>query len=290
MSKKPAGLLLSLAILVSGCGSHSDPAATVDGHDIAMNTYIAEVHYERIAQRKETGYDVCAIKGLEVACRYLKRQALTGVIDRQLIQEYATRHHLAVTKAEDTRNWLLIYQGKFNRDPRQLNAFVKGFGIGISDLRSRLTDQLLRQKVLYDVTKNMPFTAPAIRLSFLRVANKQQLTQVQQELHSGVPFNAVAKRLATDRKGPCARGCGDLGWIPRRLVPPTAPGVAAAQAGALIGPQQLQTGGYTYYDVEASRRAYTLTQQQQISLRGLLFDDWLKKQERQAQIKRFVTV
>jgi len=290
VSKKQAGLLLALAILASGCGSSSNPAATVDGHDIAMNTYTAEVHYDRIAQQKQLGYDVCGIKGLEIACRYLRRQALTGVIDRQLIQEYATRHHLTVTKAEDTRNWLLIYQGKFNRDPRQLNAFVKGFGIGISALRSRLTDQLLRQKVLYDVTKNMPLTAPAIRLGFLRVANKQQLTQVQQELRSGVPFNTVAKRLSTDRKGPCASGCGDLGWIPRQLVPATVPRVATAPAGALIGPEQLQTGGYTYYSVEASLPAYALTSPQQLSLRGVLFDDWLKKQERRAQIKRFVTV
>jgi len=290
VSKKQAGLWLSLAVLVAGCGSSSNPAASVDGHDIAMNTYTAEVHYDRVAQHKQLGYDVCAIKGLEVACRYLKRQALTGIIDRQLIQEYATRHHLAVTKAEDTRNWVLIYQGKFNRDPRQLNAFVKGFGISISELRSRLTDQLLRQKVLYDVTKNMPTTAPAIRLSFLRVADKQHLTQVQQQLRSGVPFNAVAKRLATDRKGACASGCGDLGWIPRRLVPPTAPHVASARAGALIGPLQLQTGGYTYYSVEASQPSYELTAQQQLSLRSLLFDDWLKKQEHQAQIKRFVTV
>jgi len=290
VSKKQAGLLLSFAVLVSGCGSSSDPAATVDGHDIAMKTYTAEVHYDRIAQQKQLGYDVCGIKGLEVACRYLKREALTGIIDRQLIQEYATHHHLAVTKAEDTRNWLLIYQGKFSRDPRQLNAFVKGFGIGISNFRARLTDQLLRQKVLYDVTKNMPLTAPAIRLGFLRVANKRQSTRVQQELRSGVPFNSVAKRLATDRKGPCATGCGDLGWIPRQLVPPTVPGVASAHAGALVGPQQLQTGGYTYYYVEASKPAYTLTSPQQLSLRGLLFDNWLKKQERRAQIKRFVTV
>jgi SurA N-terminal domain len=279
-----------LAALVAGCGSSGpSPAATVNGHDISMTSYNQEVRYDCVNAASQYGFDVCKDKGTKFVTDSLKKSSLEALIQVELIQEYAAKHHIAVSALDFNRNWTIIYQTKFG-SAKVLKAFVSRYGMTVADLKTRLRNDLLKQRVEAVVTAKTPAQTVAIRLARLQTLNKGGNLLVRNLLRLGKTFPQIAVQLGTNTLGPCKTGCGDLGWIPIAFLPTYQSNLATARVGKVVGPLALQQSGFEYFQVEARDAHYTMTTQQQSTMRNKVMAQWLSQQEKRATIKRFTAV
>ncbi len=296
--KLRAAFVLPAILFIAGCGAGngSNPAATVNGHDISMAAFNAEVHAERLQTVSSIGYDPCTVKDLAPACQVLKRQSLGVLIGRELVQEYAAAHHITLSAIDISRNWSQVFRTRFDNMKAVEKIFLRQAGETEAQLRASLQSDLLQQKVEYTVTASMPTQVPAIRLAQLVAVGSKELTQVRQAIAAGVPFLRIAANLKkVSAKGCVQPGtqCGDLGWVPLSLIPANRHPLTTAPAGSVVGPYLDRVGATTYhqlYYVELRSNHYTLTPQQTVTVRQQLFNAWLQKQESKAKVKRYVAV
>jgi hypothetical protein len=283
----PTALLLLLATAVAGCGSSSaNAAATVNGHDISMASYNQEFQYACANAASQYGFPVCKNRGTKYVADSLKKSSLEALVQRELIQEYAAKHHISVSTLDFNRYWAIIYRTKFGSQ-KILKAFVKPYKMTVADLKARIKDDLLKQRVEAAITQNMPVQTEAIRLARLQTLNKSGNLLVHTLLRDGETFPQIAVRLGAGSSGPCKTGCGDLGWIPVSFLPSYQSNLGTARVGKAIGPLRLQSNGFEYFQVEQRNPHYTMTTRQQSTMRDKVMAQWLAGQEKKASIKRF---
>lgn len=286
------GALGLWAILgLSACGSSSSkPAATVDGHAISMSAFHQQVYYRRQVTIDTGGTDQCQTGSPAAVCGQLKSGALTDLIDNELVQEYADKHHIAVSQADFNREWSQIWKVRFQHNPMLLQAWAKRMHITEADVKARVRQDMLRQAVLNQVVPQTYSAAPAIHAASIFVANRKQADAVEVKLRSGMPFLSVAQSLSLDKKSPCStKGvCGDFGWVPSALLPPYQRFLLTQKVGVPLGPYHLQQG-FEFYQVEGISKHFAMTANQQAALRGLAFSRWLAQQEQHSAIKRYAT-
>ena len=279
---------LASAIAFSGCGgSSAHPAASVNGHDISMSAFNQQVYYRRQVAVDTGGSDQCQAGSPAPVCGQLKASALTDLVDDELVQEYADKHHIAVPTADFNREWAQIYKIRFQSNPALVKAFSQRMRISEADVKARVKQDMLRQAVLDHVT-TVPTMAPAIHAASIFASTKKQADAVQAQLHAGTPFLTAARTLARDRKSSCATAgaCGDAGWVPTALLPPYQRFLIKERIGTPLGPFRLQQG-YEFYLVEGRSQNFAMSASQQIALRGLAFSRWLARQEQHSSIKRY---
>lgn len=289
MPRIPALFLAAVAVLLSGCGgSSAGRVATVNGHDISQSALTTEYHYDCATTADQFGTNICQDKNSSYVRSQMKKESLQALIDRELIQQYASSHGITVSAGAFQRNWANIYRSKFNSQP-VLKAFVKRYGITVRDLKARIRSDMLRTRVAYAVSRSRPARVPAIRLASLRTVSTAENLLVKTRLKNGESFVQVAAQLAKNPVGACKSTCGDLGWIPTALLPAYEQSLATAPVGKVQGPIRLQAGGYQMFLVEARDSRYPLTQKQQVTMQNqVYFPQWLAAQEKKASIKRYL--
>jgi parvulin-like peptidyl-prolyl isomerase len=254
-----------------------------------MGSFHKEVSYKRVVSSDSNGVDVCAIKAPPL-CAALKRDALNTLINNELVREYASGHHITVTDAEFARQWAAIDKAKFHDQPRVVRAYAGRLGWTVADLKASIRQDLLQQKVMFAVTKNMSRYTPAVKVSRIDMPNQKEIKGVQDQLASGQSFQSIAAALNKDKKSLCHSegGCGELGWLPTAFVPAGDKSVLQAKVGTVVGPfpgQQL----YELLRVEGKNNHYPMTAQQQYRMRQQLFVQWLNRQVKKASITKHVT-
>jgi parvulin-like peptidyl-prolyl isomerase len=284
--------LFPVALALSACGPSAEGqsvAARVNGHDISMSSYTKQVKYKRVVSTDTFGIDVCAGKGTAPLCDDLKQNALNGLIQDELVREYAAKHGITVSPAEFDRRWSVIYKQKFHNNKAVLAAYAKRYGLTPSEFKASIRRDALRDKVMAAVTPNLSTVAPAIELSRIDVSDTKQVKWLKAQLRAGRDFNAVAAQLNRNKKSLCAQqgGCGEMGWLPTAFVSPQRRGLISAKPGQVLGPfpgQRL----YEFMKVEAKNPAYHMTPKQVYQRRQQVFTTWLAQQERHAAIERHV--
>jgi hypothetical protein len=252
-----------------------------------MAQYKTHFTFRRIGSATNLGLDVCKHPN-DGLCHRLKKTALSDLINIELVREYAKAHGITVSKADIDRQWQVIFARNFGGNPKVVQSYTKRYGITVAGLKTSVRDDLLQQRVMYQVTKNMPLYAPATLLSRILVGTVKGLHAVQKDLRSGVPFLVEAHHLNTDKKSLChAQGCGLTGYLPNALLPQQQQVAATATPGTLLPPFASQ-GGFTLIAVSGHRSHYHLTVGQQATMRELLFARWLTQQQQHASIKRYV--
>jgi hypothetical protein len=281
-------LTLAPVLLFSGCGSTSHPAATVNGHDIPMTAFHEQVFYKRQVTVDSGGIDQCQAGSPKAICGQLKASALTDLIDNEIVQEYADKHHISVSQADFNRAWSQIFKVRFQSNPAIVKAFAQRMRVTQADLKARIRQDMLRQAVQNQVVTATFDFAPAIRPASMYALTKKQADAIQAQLRAGTPFLTVAKTLSRDKKSGCvgAGACGDAGWIPIPLLQPYERFLLKERVGVPLGPFRLQQG-YEFYLVEGVSQHHPMTTNQQVALRGLAFSKWLGRQEQHSAIKRY---
>lgn len=278
--------LLGLAGCGIGAGAGQDVAATVNGRAIARATYRQALNVERQRQAAQTGFDACATRGMGVLCSQWKRQALDTLIQNELIREYARRQGITVTNAESTRYWRTVYRRNFG-SKRVLRTFLMRNGETYAYLRASLDADLLRSKVLYPITRSMSPYAPAVALGLVSVRTRKALKLARRLIRQGLPFQGVIADMIGQRTACLPNGCVELGWVPYSFLPPGVDAVKTASIGSVVGPIVYQQA-FDLYKVWNRTPRYRMTPQQQYTRRVQLLNQWLRRQERKARIKRYV--
>jgi hypothetical protein len=274
----------------SGSDAQSRPAATVNGSAIPMGAFNKQVWVQRIqAARSASAIDPCSAgQNFAGLCQQLKQNALDVLIDQELVDQYAQRHHMTVSDADFNRQWAVIVKDRFHNDNAVLRAFARGQHLTVADLQTFERENLVRQAVLGQVTRNMPLRWPATRLSRILAGTERELKTVQTSLKAGRSFNYVARLMRGNLRSMCAQqACGDLGWLPNVFVPVTEQAAVTARPGTILGPLAGQTG-YTLIQVEAHQNHYLLNVDQEIAMRERIFASWLAGQRSHATIHRYV--
>jgi parvulin-like peptidyl-prolyl isomerase len=287
--------LLSLCLTVTACDSVSSSsgkaAASVNGHAISLSTYAKQVRYKRYTTEEGTGgIDVCQAKIYASLCTQLKRTVLNTLINDELIREYAARHHISVSNQEFATQWAAVFKSRFHASTPVLRIYARELGMTPSDFKEMTREDALQQKVMYQVTREMRTTVPAVRLARIVVSSSAQVRKVEAQYRRGASFFAIARSLLSKPRSQCQQqGCGDLGWLPVAFVPPQQKSIVSARPGSLQGPFTSQQG-FTLLLVEGHDPHYAMTAQQQLSMRQQRFDRWLAQQEQHAEVRRFVAI
>lgn len=281
-------LCLTSALAFSACGSSGHPAATVNGHDIAMSAFHEQVYYKRQVAVDSGGSDQCQPGSPAAVCGQLKSSALTDLVDNELVQEYADKQHISVSQADFNREWGQIFKVRFQHNPALLHAFARRMRITEADLKARVKGDMLRQAVLDHVVTHNAGAAPSIHAAGIFVSTKKQSDAVHAQLQAGTPFLTLARNLSHSKQSSCATAgaCGDAGWVPTALLPPYQRFLLKQKIGIPLGPFRVQQG-YQFYLVEGISTHFVTTANQQVALRGLAFSRWLARQEQHSTIKRY---
>jgi hypothetical protein len=147
---------LAVAIALTGCGTRfQSPAATVDGHSISQDELKAEIDLAltdpRLAQQ------IAGPQG-DQARAELTRQALAGLIRRQVATEYAQAHRLVVTAVDiDKELQATIAQVG---GQAQFDALIRDRGFSLAQVRGLLATQVLLRKIQDEVVATLPTVPP----------------------------------------------------------------------------------------------------------------------------------
>jgi parvulin-like peptidyl-prolyl isomerase len=292
--KLRAWALPALALVLAACGSSGGgqpaAAAVVNGHQISMEAYTAEFHQQRAAAIGSYGYDVCSIKQMTSLCNALKQKALNSVIDGELVREYAAKHGITVTPAEDSVRWKQVFLNRFDNRKDVESAWLRNEAISEADLRRSLHQDLLEQKVIYAVTAGLSPYQPSVRIAQITSTSQSEEKQIQGYLKRGVPFLQAAAVARGSKLPGCSVGpCGDLGWTADALVPADGRRLLTAPVGTVIGPLRGQTE-VLFFQVEARSPHYKLNNRVLYSLRQLKFTAWVEQQQKLAKVTKHVAV
>jgi hypothetical protein len=146
---------LAVAIALTGCGTRfQSPAATVDGRSISQDELKAEIDLAltdpRLAQQ------IAGPQGAQAKAE-LTRQALAGLIRREVATEYAQAHRLVVTAADVDKELQAIIAQVGGQ--AQFDALIRDRGLSLTQVRGLLATQVLLRKIQDDVVATLP-TAP----------------------------------------------------------------------------------------------------------------------------------
>jgi hypothetical protein len=147
---------IAAAIMMSACGTRFlSPAATVDGRSISQDELKAEVDLAltdpRLAQQ------IAGPQG-DQAKSDLTRQALAGLIRREVATEYAQAHRIVVTAADidkELRATVTQVGGQ-----AQFDKLIRDRGLTVARVRELLANQVLLQKIRDDVVAALPTPPP----------------------------------------------------------------------------------------------------------------------------------
>jgi peptidyl-prolyl cis-trans isomerase D len=129
------------------------------------------------------------------------------------------------------------FQSEFQKS---LDSF-KTYGISERTVRSIYEADLLRKKVMEQVTKDVPHTEEQVWARHILVEKEEEAKDIYERLKRGEDFAELAKELSKDT-GSGANG-GDLGWFGRGAMVPEFEKVAfSLEVGEFSEPVQSQFG------------------------------------------------
>jgi parvulin-like peptidyl-prolyl isomerase len=178
--------------------------------------------------------------------------------------------------------------------PYTMEGFKKEYGTTIDNfktekisektIRSVYEAQLLRQKLLDQITKDTPHTEEQVWARHILVQTEVEATAAYQLLTSGVDFATVAKRYSKDT-GSGANG-GDLGWFGKGAMVAEFETAAFSQKIGEIGKPVKTQFGYHIIQV-LGHQDMPLNAAQYDQKKQTEFTNWLTDARKNAKIQTF---
>ena len=268
-------------------------AATVDGRKIEEDRFVRELDFlladPRFAQQLAPG------KEGELQRKELARQYLTFLIHQQVVQVYAEEHDVEV-EGQDV-DALLEQQIAELGGPQAFEGLLRTANASVSDVRSLLSEQILRESVAEAVVEEQ-LTESQLRqtyeeraLEFSQVHVAHILVETEEEardiLEQATPqtFAELAEKHSFDT-GSAPNG-GDLGvQRPADLVQPFADATLEIPVGEIGGPIQTEFGWHLIHVIERQTQPFESVRESLLQeLRGRVFTDWLIEQVQEAEIR-----
>lgn len=215
-------LIAVSALLMAGCNSSKNNAATVDGEAITTKALDAEV--AKLKLQNPSLFDKNS-GGMDEGT--IRATMLDELIAQQLLNKEAEDKKVSVSDEEVTKGVDSLKAGY--GDEKQFEDALKTAGYTTDSLKEQVKWQLLSSKLLqklvpdsavsekeaqayYNKNKASFKVEAAKRSSHILFASKDEATakKVLGELKDGADFAAMAKKYSTDEAS--AKNGGDLGW------------------------------------------------------------------------------
>ena len=209
----------------------------------------------------------------------LQQQVLSWLVDEVLIAQYADQQGIEVTPSQ--------LQTELNRmrgnDQARFDEWLTANGMTLATLQEQLRKEMITAAVRDQVTGSLSQRAPQVYVRHILLSDEVTAEKVLQELQGGANFIATARKYSEDQA--TRETGGELGWIPRGVLPPTLEDVAfSLQPGQISDIIKADSGLHIIQVVETdpdravSDDLWPVVQQRS-------FDDWLKAQRAAASIE-----
>lgn len=203
-------LLLSVTVLVSGCGEGEKLAASVNGTGIPMSkldNYVKQFEKMQAAQLKGKNKD-------EVIKKY-KQQIIDQLIDQELVIQEAERQKITVTDKEIDKKYEEIRKSA-NKSEKEAEKILADQGMTAAEFKENLKAQLIAQrfytkltsgikmsdadiKKFYDERKDIDFKVSAnVKVQEIFAATEDKAKQAKTDLDGGADFGETAKKYSED--------------------------------------------------------------------------------------------
>lgn len=302
-------LVLALAVALVGCGN-KDVAATVNGEKITNKELQAQL--DQVKKRFPQFF-----QGADAAQREIefKQRLLDELINRALIAQAAKDRGINITDADVQKQIDQIKKGF--KDQAAFEAALKNAGIDPTSLNEQIKTQLVTQKLVEQLSKNIatPTAAEikayydshksefgqtaAKRASHILVKDKATADKLLKELQGGADFSKLAKANSIDTVS--AQKGGDLDWPTTPYVPEFQAALDKLKVGELSKVVKTQFG-YHIIKVTDERPSkqqplsevkaqiiQKITEQKRADLYQKLLDDLRKKAKIEIFVKDLAT-
>lgn len=240
------GGVIVVIVLILGFGYYREniaapraPVAVVNGQGISIQAYQQMVKYQRFNLISRLGSQIDQATLVNFLQDQLPQSVLSSMIDQVLIEQYAAEQGITVTDKEvqqtieqqfgftadaptptpsageaitATQSASSVTREQFNTAfSSYLDTLKTQTGISESEFRAIVRGELLQNKVLEQITADVPTSAQQVHARHILVKTEEEAKQVRQRLLDGEDFAKVAEEVSTDTAS--AKNGGDLGWF-----------------------------------------------------------------------------
>ncbi|MBC7236733.1 MAG: peptidylprolyl isomerase [Chloroflexi bacterium] len=252
--------------------------ARVNGTGISRAAYELRAAQAQIYLLKQPGLDITTPAGKE-EIQHLRARVLAWMVDQVLIEQAAAAHGITVTP-QQVEEQVALMRGD---DATRFNQWLASNGMTLDQLREQIRNDIITSAVRDMITQSLERRVPQVHVRHILLAEESAAQQALAKLKKGTDFAAVAREFSEDASTR-AKG-GDLGFIPRGVMPPEFDQVAFA-----LRPRQtsdvIRTDSGLYIvqvlEVDPSREIsaelWPVVQQN-------AFERWLEEQRAKAEIR-----
>lgn len=242
-------------------------AATVNGEPIYLEAYESELAIQEVQ-----------FSGLDP-----RKVALEKLIEDLLIAQEAARRGIGISPEEVDA---AIAETVAKIGPEAYQLWLAENGYTEATFHDAVAAELLRTRVLEDVTADVGDSAEFVRARVIQTDSAEDAAEVVFQLQGGGDFVTLLDLYSTDPNKATTRG--DIGWFTRGMltVPELEDAAFALPTGAFSDVISVTTGITTYYVVLVTdrdpARPYTAVQQQRLI--NEVATAWLEETRAQAVV------
>ena len=252
-------------------------AATVNGVSITRETYERQLDQ---AQRFLLQLPVLSANDEvgQQALAELRSQVLNWLIDQMIIEQAAAQAGLVISDAAVEDQITRMRGG----DAKRFDEWLSANGLTLAELGDQLRADLLTAAMRDRVTANLPRASEHIHVRHILLSEQATARQVEGKLQSGENFISLGRQYSEDQS---TRGSGgDLGFVPRGVMPPEFDQVAFGLAPGEVSQIVESLSGYQVIQVVEIDPLRTVSDQHWPVVQQRAFENWVADQKAAADI------
>lgn len=257
-------------------------AAKVNDQPIPLALYQRQAEQQKQALIAQ-GLDPNSQEGKD-ALKSLQQQVLGQLIDNVIVEQAAKSANLNVTDA-DVNNRIQQMINDAGGRPK-FDDYLKNTQMTLDDLCIQIRASIFGELMLDKETANVPTKAEQVHVAQILLSSQAEAEQVEAQLKAGKDFAALAKQYSQDEA--TRDNGGDLGWIPRGMMPLEFENAAfALKPGEVSGIVATPLGIHIIKVLERDP-AHELSPDMLQQQKQQAFIAWLDGQRNQAKIEKLV--
>lgn len=258
----------------------SEPlAALVNGQPIFLSDYENELarYQQAEAELGTTGVNYSQV-------------VIDALVERELIRQAAEAAGVSVTEEEVNAQLATLREEAGSAE--NFAAWLEANQWTEEEFKGAITAELLTQKMIENITANVPTTAEQIHARYIRVNDPELAQTLVDQINTGADFAELARQYSLDTIS--GQGGGDMGFFSAGtlLVPELEPVAFSLQPGqtSQVIPVTHYDGSPTYYILQVIERdpQRPLEAQQRSALLEQTINSWIEGLRTQAEITIFV--
>jgi parvulin-like peptidyl-prolyl isomerase len=213
----------------------------------------------------------------------LAQQVLDGLIERELVRQYAKQNGIVVTPEEARAEMQSLKDSLAS--PADWEAFLTLNNLTEPEMVNAVLEQLMTSRVRDGLFAGLSGDVPQAHARHILVATEAEAADLLAQLQNGANFEELARTRSADNA--TRETGGDLGWFTREelIDPRLGEVIFSLQPGAIAGPIPSRVGYHIVQLIETANRA--IEPERMGVLMDAIYTTWLSEQFAAATIEQF---